>query len=228
MASISKRMKKLRQEIDQKKVYSLQDAVSIIKKNANAKFDETVDVCIVLGIDTSKQDQAVRNVVNLPHGTGKSYRVAVFANDAKAEEAKAAGADIVGGEDLVQQIQSGNIQFDRCIATPDMMPLVGRVGKILGPKGLMPNPKLGTVTTDVVTAVTNAKGGQIEYRSEKGGIVHAGVGKVSFSEEAIAENVKTLYDAIVKSKPAVVKGTYIKRLYLSSTMGVSVMFTMDT
>ena len=224
----SKRIKNLKKNIDLKKIYTLQEAVSIIKENANAKFDETVDVCVVLGIDASKQDQAIRNVVNLPHGTGKTYRVAVFASDAKAEEAKVAGADIVGSEDLVQKIQAGDIQFDKCIATPDMMPLVGRVGKILGPKGLMPNPKLGTVTNDVATAVKNVKGGQIEYRSEKAGIIHAGVGKVSFSKEAIAENIKTLYDAIVKSKPAVVKGTYIKKLCLSSTMGVGVTFTIDS
>lgn len=209
------------------KVYSLKEAIELVKKSANAKFDETIDISIMLGIDGSKQDQAVRNVVNLPNGTGKTYRVAVFAKDQKAEEAKNAGAEIVGGDELVQMIQKGDIPFDRCIATPDMMALVGRVGKILGPKGLMPNPKLGTVTMDLTTAIKNIKGGQIEYRSEKNGIIHAGIGKASFSDDAIAENVKALIDAVVKSKPVGAKGNYLKKLTLSSTMGIGITFTLD-
>ncbi|MBQ8651173.1 MAG: 50S ribosomal protein L1 [Alphaproteobacteria bacterium] len=227
MAFVCKRLKNARKEIDQNKVYSLRDAIAAIKKTATAKFDETVEVCIMLGIDPTKQDQAVRSVVNLPHGTGKTYRVAVFAKDQKAEEAKKAGADVVGSTELVEMIQKGDMPFDRCIATPDMMALVGRVGKILGPKGLMPNPKLGTVTTDVATAIANVKGGQVEYRSEKNGIIHVGVGKVSFSDDAIAENIKTLVDAVVKSKPAGVKGNYLKKMSLSSTMGVGVTFVIE-
>ena len=182
MAHIGKRIADLKKNIDLNKVYSLSEAIDIVKKSATAKFDETIDISIMLGIDGSKQDQAVRNVVNLPNGTGKTYRVAVFAKDQKADEAKKAGADIVGGDDLVEMIQKGNMPFDRCIATPDMMALVGKVGKILGPKGLMPNPKLGTVTMDVATAIKNVKGGQIEYRSEKNGMVHAGIGKASFRD----------------------------------------------
>lgn len=227
MAKMGKRIANLKKGLDLTKVYSLKEAIELVKKSANAKFDETIDVSIMLGIDGSKQDQAVRNVVTLPNGTGKTYRVAVFAKDQKAEEAKKAGADIVGGEDLVEMIQKGEAHFDRCIATPDMMGLVGRVGKILGPKGLMPNPKLGTVTMDVATAITNVKGGQIEYRSEKSGIVHAGIGKASFKSEAIAENVKALVDAVVKSKPVGAKGNYLKKMTLSSTMGIGVTFTLD-
>ena len=227
MAHIGKRIADLRKNNDLDKVYSLSEAVDIVKKSATAKFDETVDISIMLGIDASKQDQAVRNVVNLPNGTGKTYRVAVFAKDQKADEAKKAGADIVGSEELVEMIQKGDMPFDRCIATPDMMALVGKVGKILGPKGLMPNPKLGTVTMDVATAIKNVKGGQIEYRSEKNGIVHAGIGKASFKTEALAENAKAFIDAVVKSKPAGVKGNYIKKLTLSSTMGIGVKFTVD-
>ena len=226
MAHIGKRIADLRKNSDLDKVYSLSEAIDIVKKSATAKFDETVDISIMLGIDASKQDQAVRNVVNLPNGTGKTYRVAVFAKDQKAEEAKKAGADIVGGEELVEMIQKGDMPFDRCIATPDMMALVGRVGKILGPKGLMPNPKLGTVTMDVTTAIKNVKGGQIEYRSEKNGIVHAGIGKVSFSKEALTENIKAFIDAVVKSKPAGVKGNYLKKMTLSSTMGIGVQFVV--
>ena len=227
MAKMGKRIANLKKDLDLTKVYSLKEAIELVKKSANAKFDETIDVSIMLGIDGSKQDQAVRNVVTLPNGTGKTYRVAVFAKDQKAEEAKKAGADIVGGEDLIEMIQKGEAHFDRCIATPDMMGLVGRVGKILGPKGLMPNPKLGTVTMDVATAITNVKGGQIEYRSEKSGIVHAGIGKASFKSEAIAENVKALIDAVVKSKPVGAKGNYLKKMTLSSTMGIGVTFTLD-
>ena len=226
MAHIGKRIANLKKDLDLNKVYPLNEAIEIVKKAATAKFDETVDISIMLGIDGSKQDQAVRNVVTLPNGTGKTYRVAVFAKDRKAEEAKKAGADIVGGEELVEMIQKGDMPFDRCIATPDMMGLVGRVGKILGPKGLMPNPKLGTVTMDVATAINNVKGGQIEYRSEKNGIVHAGIGKVSFKNEAIAENVKAFIDAVVKSKPAGAKGNYLKKMTLSSTMGVGVTFVL--
>lgn len=227
MARIGKRLTDIRKELDLDKVYSLSEAIDIVKKSATAKFDETVEISVMLGIDGSKQDQAVRNVVTLPNGTGKTYRVAVFAKDQKADEAKKAGADIVGGEELVEMIQKGDMPFDRCIATPDMMGLVGRVGKILGPKGLMPNPKLGTVTMDVVTAINNVKGGQIEYRSEKNGIVHAGIGKVSFAKEAIAENIKVFIDAVVKSKPAGAKGNYLKKMTLSSTMGVGVTFVLD-
>ena len=227
MAHIGKRIADLKKNIDLNKVYSLSEAIDIVKKSATAKFDETIDISIMLGIDGSKQDQAVRNVVNLPNGTGKTYRVAVFAKDQKADEAKKAGADIVGGDDLVEMIQKGTMPFDRCIATPDMMALVGKVGKILGPKGLMPNPKLGTVTMDVATAIKNVKGGQIEYRSEKNGIVHAGIGKASFKNEALAENIKAFMDAVVKSKPAGAKGNYIKKMTLSSTMGIGVQFVME-
>ncbi len=227
MAHIGKRIADLKKNTDLEKVYSLSEAIDIVKKSATAKFDETIDISIMLGIDGSKQDQAVRNVVNLPNGTGKTYRVAVFAKDQKADEAKKAGADIVGSEELVEMIQKGDMPFDRCIATPDMMALVGKVGKILGPKGLMPNPKLGTVTMDVATAIKNVKGGQIEYRSEKNGIVHAGIGKASFKTEALAENAKAFIDAVVKSKPAGVKGNYIKKMTLSSTMGIGVKFTVD-
>ena len=226
MARVGKRIADLRKNIDLNKIYSLNEAIDIVKKSATAKFDETIDITVMLGIDGSKQDQAVRSVVNLPNGTGKTYRVAVFAKDLKADEAKKAGADIVGADDLVEMIQKGDMPFDRCIATPDMMGLVGKVGKILGPKGLMPNPKLGTVTMDVATAIKNVKGGQIEYRSEKNGIVHAGIGKASFSSDALAENIKAFIDAIVKSKPAGAKGNYIKKIILSSTMGIGIQFVL--
>ena len=227
MARVGKRIADLRKNIDLNKIYSLNEAIDIVKKSATAKFDETIDITVMLGIDGSKQDQAVRSVVNLPNGTGKTYRVAVFAKDLKADEAKKAGADIVGADDLVEMIQKGDMPFDRCIATPDMMGLVGKVGKILGPKGLMPNPKLGTVTMDVATAIKNVKGGQIEYRSEKNGIVHAGIGKASFSSDALAENIKAFIDAIVKSKPAGAKGNYIKKIILSSTMGIGIQFVLQ-
>ena len=190
--------------------------------NALAKFDETIEISINLGVDPRHADQMVRGVVNLPNGTGKTVRVAVFAKDAKADEARKAGADIVGAEDLMEQIQAGKIDFDRCIATPDMMPLVGRLGKILGPRNLMPNPKVGTVTPDVAGAVKAAKGGAVEYRVEKAGILHAGVGKVSFSEEALLQNIKAFTDAVQRSKPAGAKGTYVKRVAVSSTMGPGV------
>jgi large subunit ribosomal protein L1 len=226
MAHLGKRLKAIKKELDLAKIYSLKEAVSIIKKNANAKFDETIEVSIMLGIDPTKQDQAVRNVVTLPNGTGKTYRVAVFAKDQKAEEAKKAGADVVGSDELVEMIQKGDMPFDKCIATPDMMGLVGKVGKILGPKGLMPNPKLGTVTSDVAAAINSVKGGQVEYRSEKGGVIHVGVGKKSFTENALEENIKALIEAINKSKPSGSKGAYLKKMTLSSTMGVGVTFEL--
>lgn len=227
MAHLGKRLKNIKKDVNLNKVYSLKEAVAIVKKNAVAKFDETIEISMMLGIDTKKPEQNVRSVINLPHGTGKTYRVAVFAKDQKAEEAKKAGADIVGSDELVEMIQKGDMPFDRCIATPDMMPLVGKVGKILGPKGLMPNPKLGTVTNDVVGAINNVKGGQIEYRTEKNGIIHAGIGKASFSEVAIEENAKALIDAVVKSKPAGTKGAYLKKMNLSSTMGIGLTFVIE-
>lgn len=218
MGHVGKRVKAAAENIDREKFYEVDEAVQIIKKNASAKFDETIDIAVNLGIDPRHADQMVRGMISLPHGTGKSVRVAVFAKDAKADEARAAGADLVGAEDLMEIINKGEMDFDRCIATPDMMAIVGRLGKVLGPRGLMPNPKLGTVTPDVKKAVEDAKGGQIEFRAEKTGIVHAGVGKASFSQEALAENVKTFVDAIAKAKPTGVKGTYMKRVSLSSTM----------
>lgn len=224
MAKVGKRLKNAVQNLDKTKVYSLEEAVKTIKERATAKFDETIEVAINLNVDPRKADQNLRGVVQLPNGTGKTYRVAVFAKGPKAEEALKAGADIVGAEDLMEKIQAGDMPFDRCIATPDMMGLVGRVGKILGPRGLMPNPKLGTVTMDVAEAVKSVKGGQVEYRTEKAGIVHAGVGKASFTEKAILENVKSYVDAVIKAKPTGVKGTYVKSMSLSSTMGPSVKF----
>jgi large subunit ribosomal protein L1 len=222
MAHLGKRTTAIREGIDRKKLYELSEAIKLVKARAKAKFDETVEVAFNLGVDPRHADQMVRGVVNLPNGTGKTVRVAVFARDAKAAEATAAGADIVGAEDLMEQIQGGNINFDRVIATPDMMPLVGRLGKILGPRNLMPNPKVGTVTPDVAGAVKSAKGGAVEYRVEKAGIIHAGVGKASFSEEALLQNIKALADAVQKSKPAGAKGTYMKRVAVSSTMGPGV------
>jgi large subunit ribosomal protein L1 len=222
MAHLGKRTTAIREGIDRKKLYELGEAIKLVKERAKAKFDETVEVAFNLGVDPRHADQMVRGVVNLPNGTGKTVRVAVFARDAKAAEATAAGADIVGAEDLVEQIQGGNINFDRVIATPDMMPLVGRLGKILGPRNLMPNPKVGTVTPDVAGAVKSAKGGAVEYRVEKAGIIHAGVGKASFSEQALLENIKALADAVQRSKPAGAKGTYMKRVAVSSTMGPGV------
>jgi large subunit ribosomal protein L1 len=222
MAKIAKRVAASREGIDRKKVYALNEAVKLIKERAKAKFDETVEVAMNLGVDPRHADQMVRGVVNLPNGTGKTVRVAVFARGDKAEEAKKAGADIVGAEDLVERITGGTIDFDRCIATPDMMPLVGRLGKILGPRNLMPNPKVGTVTPDVAGAVKAAKGGAVEFRVEKAGIIHAGVGKASFTEDALAENIKAFADAVQKAKPAGAKGTYVKRFSVSSTMGPGV------
>ena len=211
-----------RAAFDSSAAHSVADAVKIIKDCAKVKFDETVELAINLGIDPRHADQMVRGVCNLPNGTGRSVRVAVFAKDAKAEEAKAAGADIVGAEDLVASVQEGNLDFDRVIATPDMMPLVGRVARVLGPKGLMPNPKVGTVTADVAKAVNDAKGGAVEFRAEKTGIVHAGVGKASFDQDKLAENVQTFITAIQKARPSGAKGTFIKKITLSSTMGPGV------
>ena len=208
--------------IDKTQAYALKEAVKIVKSNATAKFDETIDVAINLGVDPKHADQMIRGVCALPHGTGKTVRVAVLAQGEKADEAKAAGADIVGAENLVDSILSGKIDFDRCIATPDMMGLAGRVARVLGPKGLMPNPKLGTVTTDVAGAVKKAKAGEVQYRVEKNGIVHAGIGKASFSEEQIYDNAKTFIDAILKAKPHSLKGNYLKKISLSSTMGVGI------
>ncbi|MDG4601937.1 MAG: 50S ribosomal protein L1 [Defluviicoccus sp.] len=222
-----KRLKQAAAGVDRVRLYTLDEAVDLVKKNATAKFDETVEVAIRLGVDPRHADQMVRGVVSLPNGTGKSVRVAVFAKGDKAAEATAAGADIVGAEDLMQRIQGGEIAFDRCIATPDMMGVVGRLGKILGPRGLMPNPKLGSVTQDVVTAVKAAKAGQVEFRAEKAGIVHAGVGKASFSAGALTENVRALIDAILKAKPAGAKGTYLQKISLSSTMGPGVRLSVS-
>ncbi|HEY0919497.1 50S ribosomal protein L1 [Devosia sp.] len=222
MAKLAKRTAAIREGIDRKKLYELGEALKLVKARATAKFDETVEVALNLGVDPRHADQMVRGVVSLPNGTGKTVRVAVFAKDAKADEARKAGADIVGAEDLMEEILKGNINFDRCIATPDMMPLVGRLGKILGPRNLMPNPKVGTVTPDVAGAVKAAKGGAVEFRVEKAGILHAGVGKASFSEQALLENIKAFADAVTRAKPAGAKGTYIKRVALSSTMGPGV------
>lgn len=222
MGKIGKRMAAASDAVDRNKLYGLEEAVKLVKGNAKAKFDETIEVAVNLGVDPKHADQMVRGVVALPNGTGKSVRVAVFAKGDKADEAKAAGADLVGADDLAELIQKGEMDFDRCIATPDMMMVVGKLGKVLGPRGLMPNPKLGTVTADVAQAVKDAKGGQIEFRVEKMGIIHAGVGKASFDEKAIAENVKALIDALNKAKPTGSKGTYMKRATISSTMGPGV------
>jgi large subunit ribosomal protein L1 len=219
MSRKSKRVENTREGVDRDASYPLSDAIRLIKERANARFDETIELAMNLGVDPRHADQMVRGVVSLPNGTGKSVRVAVFARGAKADEARAAGADVVGAEDLAEQVQGGQIDFDRCIATPDMMGVVGKLGRILGPRGLMPNPKLGSVTQDVTQAVKSAKGGQVEYRVEKAGIIHAGVGKASFSEDALVENVRTLVDAVNKAKPSGAKGTYIKKISLSSTMG---------
>jgi len=222
MAGLSKRQKTAYARIDREKFYTVEDAIGTVKSNASAKFDETIEISMNLGIDPRHADQMVRGVVQLPNGTGKTVRVAVFAKGAKADEALAAGADVVGGDDLAEKIQAGQIDFDRCIAAPDMMGVVGKLGKILGPRGLMPNPKLGTVTPDVAGAVKAAKGGSVEFRAEKAGIVHAGVGKASFTQEALTENVRAFVAAIVRAKPAGAKGTYINKVSLSSTMGPGV------
>ncbi|MFH1158840.1 MAG: 50S ribosomal protein L1 [Pseudomonadota bacterium] len=224
----TKRLRDVRKTQDRSKVWTLADAVAFIKKNATAKFDETIEVALNLGIDTKQSDQNVRGMCSLPNGTGKNIRVAVVANGAKAEEATKAGADIVGDEDLAAQVQKGEIAFDRCIATPDMMPLVGKLGQVLGPKGLMPNPKLGTVTMDVAGAVRGAKGGSVEFRAEKSGIVHVGVGKASFDEKKIAENVRALFEAVMKAKPQGTKGNYMKKASLSSTMGPGVKLDLSS
>lgn len=219
MAKIAKRMQKATDGLDSEKLYTVADAVKELKARSSVKFDETIEVSMNLGVDPRHADQMVRGVVSLPHGTGKTLRVAVFARGPKADEATAAGADVVGAEDLMEDIQKGNMNFDRVIATPDMMGVVGRLGKVLGPKGLMPNPKLGTVTMDVKGAVEAAKAGQVEYRVEKAGIIHGGVGKASFKVEQITENVSAFINAVVKSKPAGAKGTYVKKIGVSSTMG---------
>ena len=222
MAKVAKRTAAARALFEGKANVTVEEAVELIKKAASAKFDETVEISLNLGVDPRHADQMVRGVVGLPHGTGKTVRVAVFARGAKADEAKAAGADIVGAEDLLETIQKGVIEFDRCIATPDMMPLVGRLGKILGPRNLMPNPKVGTVTMDVATAVGNAKGGEVQFKVEKAGIIHGGVGKVSFDAAKLADNIRAFVDAVSKARPAGAKGTYLKKVSLSSTMGPGV------
>jgi large subunit ribosomal protein L1 len=222
MAQHGKRVRAAREGIDRTKLYPLSEAVKLVKERAKAKFDETIEIAMNLGVDPRHADQMVRGVVALPNGTGRSVRVAVFARGAKADEAKAAGADVVGAEDLVERVQGGNIDFDRCIATPDLMPLVGRLGKVLGPRGMMPNPKVGTVTMDVTAAIKASKGGSVEFRVEKAGIVHAGVGKASFAADKLVENIKAFADAVQKAKPAGAKGQYINRVAVSSTMGPGV------
>src|SRR5512147_548118 len=210
--AIGKRLKKAREGVDREKLYPLADAIKMVKERAKSKFDETIEIAINLGVDPRHADQMVRGVVNLPNGTGRTLRVGVFARGAKAEEAKAAGADVVGAEDLVEIVNSGKIDFDRCIATPDMMPLVGRLGKVLGPRGMMPNPKVGTVTMDIATAVKASKGGSVEFRVEKAGIVQAGVGKASFTQDALVANIKAFADAVQKAKPAGAKGTFVQKI----------------
>ena len=222
MAKFGKRTKAARAQFEGKVALTVEDAVKLIKSAASAKFDETLEIAMNLGVDPRHADQMVRGVVALPNGTGKTVRVAVFARGAKADEAKAAGADIVGAEDLMETIQSGKIEFDRCIATPDLMPLVGRLGKILGPRNLMPNPKVGTVTMDVKTAVAGAKGGEVQFKVEKAGVIHGGIGKISFDDAKLADNVRAFVDAVSKAKPAGAKGTYLKKISLSSTMGPGV------
>jgi large subunit ribosomal protein L1 len=219
VANIGKRTKKAREGVDPAKVYGLEEAVKMLKQRATAKFDETVEIAMNLGVDPRHADQMVRGVVSLPSGTGRNARVAVFARGDKAEEARKAGADVVGAEDLVEKVQGGEVNFDRCIATPDMMPLVGRLGKVLGPRGLMPNPKVGTVTNDVTAAVKDAKGGAVEFRVEKAGIIQAGIGKASFDEKALVANIRAFADAVQKARPAGAKGTFVQRVAISSTMG---------
>ena len=223
-----KRMAAIVDGIDRHKLYGIDEAIKLVKSRAKAKFDETIEVALNLGVDPKHADQMVRGVCLLPNGSGRTARVAVFARGAKAEEAKAAGADVVGAEELVEQVQGGNINFDRCIATPDMMGLVGRLGKVLGPRGLMPNPRVGTVTMDVATAVKGAKGGSVEFRVEKAGIIHGGVGKASFTDDALVENIKAFVDAVVKARPTGAKGTYLKRVSISSTMGPGVKVDAST
>jgi large subunit ribosomal protein L1 len=223
-----KRMRKAREGVDTRKTYPLNEAVKMVKERAKTKFDETVEIAMNLGVDPRHADQMVRGVVALPSGTGRSVRVGVFAKGAKADEARAAGADVVGAEDLAEKVQAGQIDFDRCIATPDMMGVVGRLGKVLGPRGLMPNPKVGTVTMDVAKAVKESKGGSVEFRVEKAGIVHAGVGKASFTEDALVANVKAFVDSVMKAKPSGAKGTYVKKIAISSTMGPGVKIEPST
>ena len=222
MADNGKRIRSAREGIERMKLYAIDEAVKMVKARSKAKFDETIEIAMNLGVDPKHADQMVRGVVNLPNGTGRTLRVAVFAKGDKAEEARKAGADIVGAEDLVEIVQKGTIDFDRCISTPDLMALVGRLGKVLGPRGMMPNPKVGTVTMNVAQAVKDAKGGAVEFRVEKAGIVQAGIGKTSFTETAILENIKAFFNAVARSKPAGSKGTYIKRIAISSTMGPGV------
>lgn len=222
MAKLGKRTRAARAAFEGKDNVSVEEAVTLIKQNANAKFDETLEIAMNLGVDPRHADQMVRGVVALPNGTGKTVRVAVFARGVKADEAKEAGADIIGAEDLMETVQGGKIEFDRCIATPDMMPLVGRLGKILGPRNLMPNPKVGTVTMDVANAVSAAKGGEVQFKVEKAGVIHAGIGKVSFDEAKLAENVHAFIDAVTRARPSGAKGTYVKKVSLSSTMGPGV------
>ena len=222
MSKPGKRFRAAAETVDRDKLYSLEEAVKLVKGAAKTKFDETVEVAMNLGVDPRHADQMVRGVCKLPHGSGRKLRVGVFAKGAKAEEAKKAGADVVGAEDLVEKVQKGEIDFDRCIATPDLMPLVGRLGKVLGPRGLMPNPKVGTVTNDIAAAVAGAKGGAVEFRVEKAGIIHAGVGKASFSETALVENIRAFTDAVMKAKPSGAKGTFVKRIAVTSTMGPGV------
>jgi large subunit ribosomal protein L1 len=228
MTQHGKRIRKGREAVERTKLYKLDDAVKLVKTNASAKFDETVEIAINLGVDPKHADQMVRGVVNLPNGTGRTLRVAVFARGAKADEARAAGADVVGAEDLVASVQGGTIDFDRCIATPDMMPLVGRLGKVLGPRGLMPNPKVGTVTMDITAAVKASKGGAVEFRVEKAGIVQGSVGKASFGEDQLAQNIRAFVEAVTRAKPTGSKGTYLQRAALSSTMGPGVRLDLST
>ena len=228
MANSGKRVVAAREGVDREKLYSIDEAVKMVKERAKAKFDETIEIAMNLGVDPKQADQMVRGVVSLPNGSGRSQRVAVFARGVKADEARAAGADVVGAEDLVEIVNSGKIDFDACIATPDLMPLVGRLGKVLGPRGMMPNPKVGTVTMDVAGAIKGAKGGSVEFRVEKAGIVQAGIGKASFAEDKLVENVRALADAVAKAKPAGAKGTYIQRVAVSSTQGPGVKVDTST
>ncbi|MEE3360428.1 MAG: 50S ribosomal protein L1 [Pseudomonadota bacterium] len=228
MAKLGKRTRAAREAFAGKENVTVEDAVALIKGNSKTKFDETVEIALNLGVDPRHADQMVRGVVSLPNGTGKTVRVAVFARGAKADEAKEAGADIVGAEDLMETVQGGTIEFDRCIATPDMMPIVGRLGKVLGPRNLMPNPKVGTVTMDVAQAVADAKGGQVQFKAEKAGVVHAGVGKVSFDEAKLVENIRAFVDAVAKAKPTGAKGTYMKKVSVSSSMGPGVSIDVES